>query len=283
MTASAGRPRWVRLARIVALAVIIAIGIVNLYWAVTGWTLSDAAAYWNAGLRLREGEPLYPPLTDVDASNVYRYAPWFAWLAVPVTFLPVEVAGILWSAVLLAASVGSVLPLLRLRAWLAVALFLPILVGIAAVGNVQPLLVAALVHGVERRSGPVWIAMAASLKATPILFALVYLGRRQYRRAAVAAAVTAMLIAPVLLYDLRGYVTDAGQAAALIAIPAAYVAAVAALAVGTLRMAATPLAWLAASTAVVVALPRLFVYDVTFTMAGVPARGPVADPGRRHG
>jgi hypothetical protein len=283
VTASAGRPRWVRLARIVALAVIIAIGIVNLYWAVTGWTLSDAAAYWNAGLRLREGEPLYPPLTDVDASNVYRYAPWFAWLAVPVTFLPVEVAGILWSAVLLAASVGSVLPLLRLRAWLAVALFLPILVGIAAVGNVQPLLVAALVHGVERRSGPVWIAMAASLKATPILFALVYLGRRQYRRAAVAAAVTAMLIAPVLLYDLRGYVTDAGQAAALIAIPAAYVAAVAALAVGTLRMAATPLAWLAASTAVVVALPRLFVYDVTFTMAGVPARGPVADPGRRHG
>jgi hypothetical protein len=283
VTTSRGRARWVRLARTVALAVVIAIGIVNLYWAVSGWTLSDATAYWNAGLRLRAGEPLYPSLTDVDASNVYRYAPWFAWLAVPVTFLPIEAAAVLWSAVLLSASGVALLPLVRLRAWIAVSLFLPILVGIAAVGNVQPLLVAALVHGVERRSGPLWIAIAASLKATPILFALVYLGRRQYWRAAMAAAATALLVAPALLYDLRGYVTDAGQAAALIAVPAAYVAAVAALAVGTLRLAATPLAWLAASTTVGVALPRLFVYDVTFTMAGVPARSRQGDPAHRSG
>src|SRR5918992_563782 len=180
VTTSRGRARWVRLARIVALAVVIAIGIVNLYWAVSGWTLSDATAYWNAGLRLRAGEPLYPSLTDVDASNVYRYAPWFAWLAVPVTFLPIEAAAVLWSAVLLSASGVALLPLVR-----------------------------ALVHGVERRSGPLWIAIAASLKATPILFALVYLGRRQYWRAAMAAAATALLVAPALLYDLRGYVTDA--------------------------------------------------------------------------
>ena len=78
----------VRLARIVALAVIIGIGIFNLIAAVTHWTLSDAAAYWNAAERLRDGAPLYPVLTDVDASEVYRYAPWFAWLAVPFTCGP---------------------------------------------------------------------------------------------------------------------------------------------------------------------------------------------------
>ena len=56
-------PPWERLARIVALAVIIAIGIFNVYMAVTHWTLSDADAYWQAGLRLRAGEPLYPALS----------------------------------------------------------------------------------------------------------------------------------------------------------------------------------------------------------------------------
>ena len=68
-------PTWVRLARTVALAVIIGIGVFNVLQATTHWTLSDAAAYWNAGLRLREGAPLYPVLANVDASEVYRYAP----------------------------------------------------------------------------------------------------------------------------------------------------------------------------------------------------------------
>src|ERR1700693_5769920 len=129
-----------RLARTVALAVILGLAIVNLYWAVTNWTLSDASAYWNAALRLREGGALYPLLANVDASEVYRYAPWFAWLTVPITFLPVQLAGALWSVVLLGASAAALVPLLRARAWLLVAFFAPILVGISAVGNVQPLL-----------------------------------------------------------------------------------------------------------------------------------------------
>jgi hypothetical protein len=260
-----------RLARVVALAVIIGIGIVILIQAATAWTLTDAEAYWNAGLRLRNGEPLYPRLGDVDAPDVFRYAPWFAWLAVPWTFLPVQVAGALWSMLLLAGSGIALQPLVRRRAWVAVALFAPILIGISAVGNVQPLLVAALVQGVERRSGPMWVAAAASLKATPILLALVYVGRRQYGRALIALALTAILLAPFLLYDLRGYVTDAGQAAALFAIPALYVVAVAAAIGATWRLARSPYGWLAAGAAAVVALPRLFVYDVTFAMVGAPA------------
>ena len=260
------------MARTVALAMILAIGIVNLYWAFSSWTLSDAAAYWNAALRLRDGEALYPLLTNVDASEVYRYAPWFAWAAVPFTLLPVQVAGALWSTVLLAASAIALVPLVRARAWLLVALFAPILIGISAVGNVQALLVAALVWGVDRRAGPLAVGAAASLKIFPIVFVAVYLGRRQWGRAAAALAVAAALWAPALLYDLRGYATDAGQAASLYAVPVLWAVVVGAGIGLTLRVARTRYAWLAAATTVVVSLPRLFVYDVTYLMVGVEGR-----------
>ena len=263
-------PTWVRLARTVALAVIIGIGLVNLIQAATHWTLSDAAAYWNAGMRLREGEPLYPLLTNVDASEVYRYAPWLAWLAVPVTYLPVQLAGALWSAVLLAASVVALVPLARARAWLAVAFFGPILVGISAVGNIHPLVIAPLVWTVERRSGPLWVGVAASLKIFPILFALVYLGRREWVRAAVALGATALLWAPALLYDLSGYATEPGLAASLISVPILWAVVVGAAIGLTLRVAPGRFGWLAAAVSVVLALPRLFVYDVTYLMVGAP-------------
>jgi len=250
------------------LAVVIGIGLFNLYQAAANWTLSDASAYWNAALRLRDGLPLYPPLTNLDASEVYRYAPWFAWVTLPVTMLPVQVAGALWSAILLAASGVALVPLVRARAWVLVALFAPILVGISAVGNVQPLLVASLVWSVERRSGPAWIGVAASLKLFPILFAAVYLGRRQWTRAAVASAVAAALWAPALLYDLRGYATDAGQAASLFALPALWVLVIGGGVLVTLRLAHGRFGWLAAGVTVVVSLPRLFVYDLTFLMVG---------------
>jgi hypothetical protein len=260
--------RMPRLARTVALAVILGIGIVNLYWALTQWTLSDAGAYWNAAMRLQQGGELYPALTDVDASEVYRYAPWFAWLAVPFTFLPIQVAGAIWSVILLAASAWALLPLANARAWLLVAFFGPILIGISAVGNVQALMIALLLHGVERRSGPLWIALAASLKVTPILLVAVYAGRRQIGRAIVTLALSALLWAPALLYDLSGYTTSAGQAASLVQWPIVYVIATGALVLITIVFAAGRFGWLTASVATVVALPRLFVYDVSFLMLG---------------
>jgi hypothetical protein len=261
------RPR--RLARILATALIIGIGIFNLYQAVVGWHLLDASAYWHAALRLRAGEALYPPVAIPEASDVFRYAPWFAWAAVPFTYLPAQVAGTIWSVILLAASLWALEPLVRARAWLLVALFGPVLVGISAVGNVQPLLVAALVHGVERRSGPLWIALASSLKVFPLLLALVYAGRWQWRRAAAAFALTALLWAPALLYDLGNYPQSAGRAAALFSWPILYFAVLGMAIAGTLALAWTRFAWLSAAVAIALALPRLFVYDVTWLVIGV--------------
>jgi hypothetical protein len=258
-----------RLARTVALAVVIGIGIFNLYQAVIGWTLSDATAYWNAALRLRDGEPLYPLLANVDASEVYRYAPWFAWFTVPFTYLPVQLVGALWSAVLLAGSGLALVPMVRARAWILVAFFLPILVGISAVGNVHALLVAGLIHGVGRRSGPLSIALAASLKIFPILLVVVYAGRREWWRVAATIGLTAVLWAPALLYDLRGYTTEPGAAASLISIPLLYALVVGAAVAAAFWLARGRYGWLAAALALVLALPRLFVYDVTYLMLGI--------------
>ena len=271
-----------RLPRTFVLALIIGIGLFNLYQAVIGWTLSDAGAYWNAAMRLRGGSELYPALASVDASEVYRYAPWFAWVAVPWTFLPQWLAGALWSVVLLGASALALWPLVRQGAWLLVALFAPILVGISAVGNVQPLIVAALMLGLERRSGPVWVALAASLKLFPILFALVWLGRGQLGRVGVAVVLTALLWAPApLFYDLGSYPTEAGQAGSLFTVLPLWFVVVGLMIGATLALARTRYAWLAAGTSVAVALPRLFVYDLTFLTPGVLGAKPAANGPRQ--
>jgi hypothetical protein len=212
----------------------------------------------------------------VDASDVYRYAPWFAWAAVPWTLMPVQLAGALWSVALLAASAVALWPLARGGAWILVAFFAPTLVGISAVGNVQPLIVAALMYGIERRSGPVWVALAASLKLFPILFALIWLGRKQVGHVGVAVVLATLLWLPApLLYDLSAYPTDAGQAASLFGVFPLYVVVVGAMVGATIALSRSRFAWLSAGATVAVALPRLFVYDVTFLM---PGAGRAPDP-----
>jgi hypothetical protein len=261
-------------ARLVVTALIVGLGISSLYFAAISWSQTDAAAYWEAALRLRNGEPLYPAVADVEASNVYRYSPWFAWAAVPFTLLPVQAAAAIWSAILVASSCAACIPLIQRRAWLLVAFFFPVLIGISAIGNVHPLMVAWLVLGLERRTGPFWIALAASLKAAPLFLVLAYVARRQWWRAAITLVLTALLVAPVLLYDLSGYTSDPGDAGILIGVPVLFVAAIAAAASVTWALGRTPYVWLGAATTAVMALPRFFVYDITLLMAAVPWRGP---------
>jgi hypothetical protein len=144
---------------------------------------------------------------------VYRYAPWFAVAWIPLTALPREVALHGWSLAMLGCAFGAVWPLLRRPTWARVAL--AVLVGqtlaeTAMFGNAHPAVVALLVWTVGRRSFPAWVGVAASIKLVPLALAVVWAARREWGRAAVSVGVTALLFAPMLLFDLSHYVTDPG-------------------------------------------------------------------------
>lgn len=268
--AAASGLRQVEPSRIFVLAICIGYGIANVIWSATAWEIPDIGAYWNAALRLREGDPLYPPVSDVNASEVYRYAPWFAFFWIPLTYLPRPLVDALWSAALVIGSLAVIIPplLLRRAAVLAfTALAGSFLILIASRGNVQPLMVAALVYGVERRSGPLWIAACASLKATPILFALVYVGRREWGKAALTVALSAILVLPTLYFGVEDYTTDPGSSSSLYTISPLLYFAVAGASVVVAAYVAwrhRRWAWLAASLAVILCLPRYFPYEFTF-------------------
>jgi hypothetical protein len=232
---------------------------------------SDVAAYLGAAERLVDGEPLYVQ-GAANASDLYRYAPWFAYAWVPLTFLDREAVTAAWVGLMLAAAMASTLPLLRHgpAGAAAFALFAPLQVQGAIFGNVQPALVLLLLWGIERRSGPLWIAIGASLKAVPLLLALVYAGRGEWRRAGLAVLLTAVLVLPAFLFDLADYSRQPGPGnMSLISVaPFLYVAV--ALAAGLLALAASRsrFRWVAGALAMVTALPRLLTYEISFLLVG---------------
>jgi hypothetical protein len=240
-------------------------------FALQSWTLEDMQVYLEAAQRLRDGGTLYATTNPLAA---YQYAPWFAAAWVPLTYVPRDIVAVLWSAVLIAASIYAVMPMLRRPTATAIALvllMLPILIfSSARSGNVQPLLVAALVATLGRRSGAVTIGIAASLKAFPIAFCLVYLARRQWWRLATSVLIATVLTAPMLLFDMSLYTVDAVRPGTLFAIsPALWLLAVAAAAGATMVIATRRprLAWLAAAGTVVLAMPRMLTYDTSFLLA----------------
>lgn len=267
-------PAAIRIAKALALASIGAFAILAILQVRDGWWMQDADAYWQAALRLRHGDQLYPAMASQDASAVYRYAPWFAAAWIPFTYLPQVAAYVLWSVALFGAAGFCAWRLVRLGGMAAVlmaVLVASLLIPVAASGNVQPLLLAFLLFGLERRSGPLWIAIAASLKAAPILLVAVYLGRREWWRAAVALALTALLTLPMLAFDLSHYPTDIGAAAG--PLPTWLALAFAAIATtASFVLAQTRFAWLAASAAVLLAIPRWSYYQPSFLVLGITAR-----------
>jgi hypothetical protein len=233
---------------------------------------SDVAAYWGAAERIRRGEPLYVAGV-ANASDLYRYAPWFAYAWVPLTLLPRDLVTVAWVGLMLAAAIASTLPLLRhgLAGTAGFALFAPLQVQGAIFGNVQPLLVLMLLWGVERRSGPLWIAVAASLKAVPLLLALVYAGRGEWVRAGLALLLTLILVAPALLFDLSGYSTQPGPGNMSIISVSSFVYLAMALVAAILAVVAarSRYRWLVGALAMIAALPRMLTYEISFLLVGL--------------
>lgn len=266
----------VRIASLFVAALFAGEGIAHLIFGATAWTLEDMDAYWNAAMRLRTGEPLYGT-SDVNAADVFRYAPWFAMLWVPVTYLPRLAVEVGWSLILIAASVLAVVPALvsgRRAAVTLAALLGPFLVWTASRGNVHPLLVASLVHGLPRAGGPIWLALAASVKATPFAFVLVFVMRRRWRATIVASVLTAALVLPAIAFGIGDYTLDPGGSQSLMFLgwAAWAAAALAALIVAvSLAIRRSRYTAVAAAVAAMALLPRFFLYDLTYLLV---ATGP---------
>jgi hypothetical protein len=260
-------------ARRLVAAVVIGLSIAWLVWTLNGFTLSDAHAYRMAAARLIAGSGLYQATPSQD--DAFRYAPWFAAAWVPIASLPRALGDGLWAVALVVASVASVVPFAR-RPGLASRLLAvfggTMLLWTAARGNVHPLMIAGLVHGVDRRSGPIWIGLAASLKAVPILFALVYLARREWWRAALSVAVAAVLVAPMPLLGWDPARTNPGESISLFYLvsPAIWVVVAGLTLAGALLVAWKYPRYVgpAAAAAVILALPRLLLYDLTYVLVG---------------
>jgi hypothetical protein len=205
------------------------------------------------------------------AVNSFWYAPWYAVLWVPLTFLPREIVAVAWSAVLLVATAAVVVLLARNGPFGRVLALLvgPPLVAVSAGGNVQSLMVLGLLIGFHRGWGPVAVAMAASMKFTPILMVATYVARREWLKAGVAVGVAALLLIPSYLMGITQAGVQSEAAPSLLGVSPILYAAVIGLAVLLALRVPRRHALLAAATAAVLALPRLFVYDVTLVASAV--------------
>lgn len=252
--------------------------VVGITTAAGNWHLTDLKAYLTAAELLASGgNPFEVEIWERGLPYRYHYSPWFAGAFVPLLRLSDEVVRVAWSLILIAASGAALAPLWRsygARAYPLVAVMAFLLTNVVAEGNVQPILVAALVWTVERRAGPLAIGVAASLKVVPIFLALVYVGRREWGRAILAGVVATILVAPTLLFELPASATNTGGTGLFTSAPVLWAISVVAAVAATVWLARGRFGWLAAATGSVLALPRLLVFDVTNLIVATPIGAP---------
>lgn len=267
----------VRIARILILAILIGIGVSHVVFAIRDWPLGDMDVYLAAATRLRDGQPLY--VAGDVAVNSFWYAPWYAVLWIPMTYLPREVVAVAWSATLLFATALVLWVVAREggTARILAVLIGPPLVAVSAGGNVQSLMLLGLIIGFHRRWGPLAVAAAASMKFTPILLVAAYVARREWWKAATSVIVAAALLMPSYLMGITRAGVQSEAAPSLLGVSALLYGAVVAAAVLVTLIVPRRFAVLGAATAVVLALPRLFVYDVTTVAVGAAREAP-AEP-----
>jgi hypothetical protein len=116
-----------------------------------------------------------------------------------------------------------------------------------------------------------WVAIGASLKFTPIALVLVYAGRGEWRRAWTTLGLTALLVMPMLLFDLSGYSTESGpRQDSLAAVSPFIFLPVAGIALGAAYLLArTRYGWAAGGLAIILSLPRLLSYESGFLLVGL--------------
>ncbi|MBA3688816.1 MAG: DUF2029 domain-containing protein [Chloroflexi bacterium] len=248
--------------------------------ALNGHVQPDADAYWHAAMRLRDGQALYGGPRG-DETELYRYAPWFAFAWVPLTYLGQDAAYTVWRLALLLSTVVAIWPLVRRPTPASVTLAIllgGLLVSNLPAANVTPLIVGALAAGIRSRAGPVLLGLAASLKLFPLILVAGYLAERRWGSAVVAIGVAALLWLTVLAFDPRLYMQIGGpsfylggvsllRVSPLLWVP---IAAAAAGVVIALTIRGSSWTWLAAAAAIPLAVPRVWLPDAGYVLVGVP-------------
>lgn len=241
--------------------------------AFTTWDGADFQVYVRAASSwAHAGNPyLYDGTRGADS---YRYAPWFAGAWIPFIGLPHEPLLVAWTLILLAATAAVMIGLIRDHGWRALPLALlggSLLVSLTAGANVQAILIAGLYFTLHRRSGPVWVGVAASLKIFPILYVIPWIGRGEWRKAATAVGVMVALYAPILLFAVPPVATDPGGA--YWPSPLLWLGVGGASLIAAVWLARTRYAWAAAGAAAVLCIPRLLALDLSMIL---PAARPEA-------
>jgi len=296
-----------RVARLASMALALTGAVILIGAAMSANVHPDADAYWLAAQRLHQGLPLYSGPVG-DETQIYRYAPWFAYAWLPLTYLPRELAFAIWRAILLATSVAAVWPLLRrpTPASLTLAVLMGgLLVSNLPAANVTALLVGLLTVTLRTRAGPVAVGIAASLKLFPILLAAGYVAERRWWAAAASVTVAVLLWAQLLLFDLSRYPVNIGGSSFFLGgvslyriSPVVWAVAVTCLVVALAGLARrrSPWTWLLAAAAIPTVVPRVWLPDAGYLVSVVPVltqdltrqadtsagRGPASSLGTPH-
>lgn len=237
--------------------------------------LADVHAYYDAGVRLNAGEPLYDQPAGVDEAAFYRYPPLLAILFRPLALLPFGLAAAIWMAAI-AAMFAATLVRIDIRRpvplFAVCALALPIGWSLV-IGQAQVAVTLLLAIG-----APWSIAVATNLKLFPILVAVWWLGRRRWRAVGellvwlVVLAVVQLVLEPAgtLAYPTFLRLDQVGNVVSLSPYAISpWLWAVLLVAGGALALWAAPRrwGWAAAVTLSVLASPRLLLYQISSLVA----------------
>lgn len=267
-----------------ALAVVGLLAGAWVFWMhVTGDPLADANAYYLAGKRLNEGVPLYhqPGATIADT---YLYPPLLAILFRPLALLPREVALAIWESLIVVAFLVTMRTARHDRRVLYAAGILALPIGWAiAIGQAEVAIAALLSIGT-----PFTVALAGHLKIFPWLASLYWLvtgDRKRFVR--FVAWVLGLLVVQIVLapqatltyleFEWLQPVLGVRSVSPFAISPVLYGAVVVLLAAALYRWRERPQAWALAVALVVLAYPRLLVYQLTTLLAAF------GGPGTRQG
>jgi Glycosyltransferase family 87 len=262
------RVRWVLIAASV-LGLIIGLDTLVLHLRLD--PLADVRAYYDAGARLNAGQPLYVQTATTDDPGFYRYPPLLAIAFRPLALLPYETAALIWEAFLIVLFVATLVRLgLHNRwTWIVTGWLAAPIAWSLAIGQAQVAVTFLVALG-----SPWAVALAGNLKVLPIIIAIYWIGRRDWRAIRRLIAWLLALAAVQLVLEPAGTIafisfTELGQVGnvqnrSLYGFsPILWAAFVVGLLAIALRFAPSRAGWALAVSASVLVSPRLLMYQLS--------------------